>query len=258
MLQKNFSLLVVSGAELIVILSILSALLTGCTAPDKKDIKAIQPSQVPHKAPLAQKQASSFDYYVNYDDVLEVFVWQNPDLSRDVIVRPDGKISLPLAGDLEAVGQTLTQMDKQITKNLSEYILSPQVSLAVKKFGEEKVFVLGEVKKPGVHKYSRQASVMEIISLADGFTKDAKLGEVLIVRGEIEKPEVIRVNVKKILAGDLTGNLAVQPRDIIYVSSSTIGEVGQYIRDYISPVVFSIVNLEYLRRGTPRQYRETR
>ena len=228
---------------------ILLLLFAGCIGSlDTPPVQVTDPSVIPRKAFRPNRERYQIEYFINNNDTLEVFVWKNPDLSRDVIVRPDGKISLPLAGDIDAAGQTLIQLDKKITQKLSAYIRDPQVSVAIKKFEGEKVFVLGEVKSPGVQNYVGRASLIEIVSQSGGFTKHAKLGEILVIRGNIDKPEIIRIDVKKIRQGNLSANIMVQPGDIIWVSSTAIADIGQYLRDYITPVLGNLVNIEYLRR----------
>src|SRR3989339_869336 len=91
------------------------------------------------------EQLKPVDYQVIVGDTIEIFVWQHTDLTRDIIVRPDGKLSFPLIGDIEAQGRTLTEIDDEVTKKLAEYVVAPQVSVTVKNFAGEKVIVLGEV-----------------------------------------------------------------------------------------------------------------
>ncbi|MFH0889384.1 MAG: polysaccharide biosynthesis/export family protein [Planctomycetota bacterium] len=193
-------------------------------------------------------QSKPVDYQVMVGDTLEIFIWQHADLTRDIIIRPDGKLSFPLIGDINAEGKTLTQIDEDITKKLTEYIVTPQVSVTVKNFAGEKVIVLGEVGKPGVYKFFGTTSFLDIIAEAGGFTKDK--GNALIIRGELKEgakeAEVMLVDINGILNGNLRDNVVLYPRDIIYVSAKPIADVARYIRDYVSPILGNIVSLDTL------------
>ncbi|MBI4713494.1 MAG: polysaccharide biosynthesis/export family protein [Planctomycetes bacterium] len=214
----------------------------GCNQPATVYPATIRPSIV------EAREVKQLEYLINVDDVIEVNVWQNQDVSRDAIVRPDGMISFPLIGEVKAHKRTLRQIDDEITQKLKEYIISPEVTVAIKKFAGEKVIVLGEVVKGGVHKFVGNASLMDIIGEAGGLTRDAKYGNLLIIRGDVlDKPEVVMVNVNDILNGDMRSNVVMYPNDIVYVSSKPIADVARYLRDYVAPVLSTIVSVEFLR-----------
>jgi polysaccharide export outer membrane protein len=196
------------------------------------------------------EQLKPLDYQVIAGDTIEIFVWQHTDLTRDIIVRPDGKLSFPLIGDVEAQGRTLTEIDDEVTRKLTEYVISPQVSVTVKNFAGEKVIVLGEVGKPGVYKFFGRTSFMDIIAEAGGLTRDAKWGNALVIRGELkkdaDKSEVILLDINEIINGNLRNNIVIYPRDIIYVSTKPIADVARYLRDYVSPVLGNLVSAKIL------------
>ena len=199
---------------------------------------------------LDPEQLKPVDYKVIIGDKLEIFVWQHTDLTRDIIVRPDGKISFPLIGDIEAQGRTLTEINDEVTKKLTEYVIAPQVSVTVKEFAGEKVIILGEVTKPGVYKFFGRASFMDMIGEAGGLTRDAKWGNALVIRGELkkdaEKSEVILLDVNEIINGNMRYNIVIYPHDIIYVSAKPIADVARYLRDYVSPVLGNIVSAKVI------------
>lgn len=198
---------------------------------------------------IEARNIEKLEYFVTVDDVLKVSVWQNPDVSGDLIVRSDGKISMPLVGEIKAVGKTLSQIDDDISKKLSEYIIYPDVTIAVIKFGGQPFIVLGEVGKQGVLKLSGTVSLMQVIGEAGGLTKDARKGNLLVIRGDVlEKPEVIMVNVSEILAGNMRNDIVMYPNDIVYVSSKPIADVARYITSYITPLLSTTVSMELLRR----------
>jgi protein involved in polysaccharide export with SLBB domain len=170
----------------------------------------------------------------------------------EVIVRPDGKISFPLIGDIKAEGLTLTRLDNLITDKLKSYVSNPEVSIMIRRFGEQtyKVVVLGEILSPGVYKFGSPPSITELVASAGGYTKYAVLNSVLVLRGDVRaKPEVIRVNIAQILkAGKLTENISLKPNDIIYVPRSFIGNLNTFM-ELLQPA-FN----EYMQTMNARQF----
>src|SRR5215510_4462885 len=119
------------------------------------------------------------DYLLGPDDVIQVFIWKEPDLSAEnVVVRPDGKLSLPLIGELPAIGKTSQQLQNEIVWKLSEYLSEPKVNVIVKEVNSAKVSVLGEVKNPGMYKIGNRATLLDAVALAGGFTEYAKRNKV--------------------------------------------------------------------------------
>src|SRR5881396_1313721 len=123
--------------------------------------------------PLEIQSAPGFDrdYRLGPEDLVEVFVWKEPDLTTTVAVRPDGRTSLPLTNELQASGQTVTELQGEITKRLARFIANPVVNVMVKEVKSPKISVLGEVKKPDVYKMLQKLSVLDAIALAGGFTE---------------------------------------------------------------------------------------
>jgi polysaccharide biosynthesis/export protein len=158
------------------------------------------------------------EFRLGPDDVIEVFVWKEPELSTTVVVRPDGKVSLPLIGELPTSGKTAVELQKEIGQKLTQYISEPVVNVMVKEVNSAKVSVLGEVKTPGIYKIKDRATVLDVIALAGGFTEYAKRNKVTIIRpassGEQKR---IMLNVDdqiKRSKGDL---FYILPYDKIYV-----------------------------------------
>ena len=168
-------------------------------------------------------------YRISVGDVLEISVWRNTDLDKEVIVRPDGVISYPLVGDLPAVGLTLTEIDRALTKFLSEYVRNPVVSVAIKRFGGTKVVVLGEVRLPGVYAPQGGGNALDVIAMAGGFTGDAVRRSTFLVRGGLQNPEVYRLNLARVFKGDLGQNVALQSNDIIYVPKQFMAQFNHVI-----------------------------
>lgn len=207
----------------------------------KKEEKEAEVTQAVSPQPAPEQKTEEKEYCIDIGDVLDVSVWQIPDLSRpEVIVRPDGKISYPLIGDIKAEGLTMTQLDGIITEKLKVYVKSPEVSIMIRRFGEQanKVIVLGEILAPGVYKFGGPPTITEVIASAGGYTKYAVLNSIIIVRGDVRtKPEVLRVNFAQIIKGQkLSENIFLKPNDIIYVPRSFIGKLNTFL-EILQPAI---------------------
>jgi polysaccharide export outer membrane protein len=157
------------------------------------------------------------DYKIGPEDLLDISVWKNPELSRTVPVRPDGKVSLPLVNDIQASGLTPTALRQQLIERLSEFIPAPEVAVIVREVHSMKVAVVGSVKTPGRYELKSAATVLEMIALAQGFTDFAARDRVVVLRQENGETKRIPFNYRKVAAGDEQSNLVVQPGDIIVV-----------------------------------------
>lgn len=124
----------------------------------------------------------SRDFLLGPEDVIEVTVWRNQDLSRLTVVRPDGMISLPLIGDVKASGFTASQVAEKIAKRLTEFKENPAVSVSVKEVNSYFVYVMGEVARPGKYPLKSYATVLQGVSLAGGFTPFASKNKMAVVR----------------------------------------------------------------------------
>ena len=219
----------------------------------KKLVKAHQKKEThPVSPPPAaeKKEASPFnDYTVNLGDILDISVWQWEDLkAADVYVRPDGKISFPLVGDVQAVGRTLTEIDQDLTQRLTEFIKFPEVSVAIKKFGGKKVIVLGEVSGQGVYAPTGRSTILEVVALAGGFKETAVTSNVVVVRGDRVKSEAIVCNLRQALKqGDLSENITVEPNDIIFVPRRFITNVGDLASELGSPFGTALAGMAVLK-----------
>lgn len=193
-------------------------------------------------------RATKIKYLINVNDKLYVSVWRVPDLSMEIIVRPDGYISFPLIGDIEASGRTLTELKDEITGKLKEYVENPQVSLVVREFAGEKVVILGEVRSPGVYKFTGKISLIEGVGFAGGFTRDAQPKSIVVVRSPVvegEKEKLIVLNAASILQkGSLKENIELEPNDIIFVSRSLISNVKEFYNAFIVPVIRTAIDYE--------------
>jgi polysaccharide export outer membrane protein len=177
------------------------------------------PADKPKTKPLQVGAVASFDqeYRLGPEDLVEIFVWKEPDLSTTAAVRPDGKISLPLTNEVQASGQTVSQLQGEIVKRLSQYVANPVVNVIIKEVRSPKISVLGEVRKPDVYKMLQKINVLDAIAIAGGFTEYAKTDRVLVIRNGSSGFQRIGVNVKKILKEGRGELFPLQPSDVVYV-----------------------------------------
>jgi polysaccharide export outer membrane protein len=129
-----------------------------------------------------ESRTPTTEFLLGPEDVLEVVVWRNQDLSRQVVVRPDGMVSMPLIGDIRASGLTADQLAERIAKRLSEFKENPAVTVSVKEVNSYNVFVLGEVAKPGKYQLKSYTTILQAISMAGGFTPFASKSRLQVVR----------------------------------------------------------------------------
>jgi polysaccharide export outer membrane protein len=149
---------------------------------------------------------------------VEVQVWKNPDLSRTVTVRPDGKLSLPLIGDVQAAGQSAAQLTEAVTEKLKVYYKEPpQVTVIVTEVNSYAIYILGEVKEQGKHLVRSGTTFLQAISLAEGFTPFASKNRITLRRRTDDgKEKVHLIRYKDVLTGQ-QANLVLKPGDTIIV-----------------------------------------
>lgn len=158
------------------------------------------------------------DFKLGPDDILDIAVWNNKDISRTVPVRPDGRISLPLINDVQAAGLTPMQLRDVLTKRLSKYMASPEVSVVVKEVHSFAVSVMGEVKKAGRYELKSRATVLDAIAAAGGFTEFASRSRVAIIRQDGPNSTRIPFDYNKGVSGNgKQPNIPLRTGDIVVV-----------------------------------------
>jgi polysaccharide biosynthesis/export protein len=170
--------------------------------------------------PAGPHGAHSDDAYViGANDVLSVNVWKEPDISRSVPVRSDGKISLPLVGELQASGQTPRQLESEITKRLQSYISEPEVTVIVTDSKSQKINILGMISRPGAYLLTSSTTVLDAIAMAGGFKDFAKQKSIYILRRAPDGTEKkISFNYKDVIKGkNPEQNIRMQAGDTIVV-----------------------------------------
>jgi polysaccharide biosynthesis/export protein len=178
-------------------------------------------SASPSSAPGQSSRAAHSDnsYVIGADDVLAINVWKEPEVSRAVPVRSDGKISLPLVGELTAGGQTPLQLEQEITKRLASYISEPQVTVIVQDSKSQRINILGMVVRPGAYLLTGSSTVLDAIAMAGGFKDFAKQKSIYVLRQNADGTQQrISFNYKEVIKGhNPDQNIRLQPRDTVVV-----------------------------------------
>ncbi len=189
--------------------------------------QAANPPTVRHGAEGAEKSSLTVtpDYIMGPEDVLEITVWKNADLSKQVQVRPDGRISLPLIGDVSAVGRTAAQLTEEISARLKSYMENPTVSILVKEVNSYQIYVLGEVLAPGKYPLKSKTTLLQAITIAHGFTPVAARNKIVVFRfgKDGEGLNKIKASYDDIVLRDGSDqNIELKPGDQIVVPSETM------------------------------------
>ena len=158
------------------------------------------------------------DYVIGPDDVLTIVFWREKDMSTEVGVRPDGKISLPLLNDVQAAGLTPDQLRVALTEAASKFIEEPTVSVVVKQINSRKVFITGQVGKQGPYPLGGPTTVLQLISMAGGVAEYADSKNITILRTENGRAVTYKFNYKEVSKGrNLKQNIELKPGDTIIV-----------------------------------------
>jgi len=180
-------------------------------------LRAEEPNKRPSDTSAASRDPRASDFLIGPEDILDIQVWKNPELSRTVPVRPDGKVSLPLVNDIQAAGLTPTDLRDQLTTRLSEYVPSAEVSVIVREVHSVKVAVIGAVKIPGRYEVKSPATVLELIAQAQGLTEFASRDRIVVIRQNGTATTRVPFNYRKVADGSDQDNFFVRAGDIILV-----------------------------------------
>ncbi len=196
-------------------------LMKGAAAGDLAESREGVAEDLPPLPPLPAfyKGSGVLKYFIGPEDVLEISVWKNEDLSRVTTVRPDGMIALPLIGDVQAAGLTPEELRKAIVNKLKEYQETVVVSVIVQEVNSFKVFIMGEVAAPGTYTLKRNTTILQAIAMAGGFTEYASRNDIVLIRersGGSEEEEKIDIRFKDIIHKQHK-NLLLRPGDTIFV-----------------------------------------
>ncbi|MGE3957931.1 MAG: polysaccharide biosynthesis/export family protein [Vicinamibacterales bacterium] len=172
----------------------------------------------PPGAAVPQGVQAPAGYLIGTDDVLIVIFWQEKDMSAEVTVRPDGKISLPLLNDIQAAGQTPEQLRASIEETARKFLQEPSVTVVVKQINSRKVFITGMVGKPGPYNLTAPTTVLQLIATAGGLQEYADREHIVIVRNENGRPTSYRFNYKEVVQQKrLSQNIELKAGDTVVV-----------------------------------------
>ncbi len=169
--------------------------------------------------PSSRNTNTADSYIIGDDDVLSINVWKEPDLSKQIPVRSDGKISLPLMGEVQAAGRTPLQLEQEITAKLRSYITDPQVTVIVQQINSQKFNILGQVTKPGSYPITAGITIVDAIATAGGFRDFAKKKSIYVLRQTPGGEELrISFNYEEFIKGKkVDKNITLKPHDTIVV-----------------------------------------
>lgn len=185
-----------------------------------------QPAQSVSPSPAPKSAASATPvgvqpppgYLIGSDDTLSIVFWREENLSADVVVRPDGKISLPLINDVQAVGLTPDQLRVAVTEAAAKFVEEPTVTVIVKAINSRKVFITGMVSKPGPYPLGGPTTVLQLIATAGGVLEYADAKNIVILRNENGRQITHKFNYKDVLGGkNLQQNIELKPGDTVAV-----------------------------------------
>ncbi|MGH8176838.1 MAG: polysaccharide biosynthesis/export family protein [Steroidobacter sp.] len=166
----------------------------------------------------AQAQAATPAYHVKPGDVLEISVWKEPDLQRQVLVRPDGAFSFPLVGEIDARGKSVLDLNKMVSERLARYIADAVVTISVQQINGNKIYVLGQVNKPGEFIVNPSVNIMQALSMAGGTTPFAATNDIIVLRGRGKQQNAMAFRYNDVVRGrSLDTNIELLSGDIVVV-----------------------------------------
>lgn len=193
---------------------------TTATTPSglKSPVAGGKPQAQPGADAAVQGVAVPADYVIGPDDVLQIVFWQEKDLSAEVVVRPDGRISLPLINEVHASGTTPAQLRTAIMQAASRFVTDPSLTIFVKTINSRKVFVMGMVARPGPYPLNDSMTVLQMLATSGGLAEYAKASEIVVMRTEQGQTKSFKFNYNDVRKGkNLQQNIALRPGDTIVV-----------------------------------------
>lgn len=223
------SRLLQAGAPALVLLALATG---GCTTA-MYQVKA-DPAE-PEVTLASAPQTLPGPYRMQVGDLLNVRFYRNPDLDQEVMVRPDGMISLPYLDDVAAAGYSPAELDAELTRRYTGELANPDLTVIVVSFGGQKVYVGGEVTKEGVYDMIAGLTVFQAITLASGFNDFARRDQVVLIRRDAKgRPSGRAIDLRPVANGEDTSlDVPLQPYDIVHVPRSAIGNVTMWVNQYV-------------------------
>jgi len=203
---------------IIIYILLLAIQLNGCATTEIAEINT------------RQVDSTTDDYYLRTDDILEIKFFTTPELDETVTIRPDGKISLQLIDDVKAEGLTCLELDKTLTKQYGKQLNNATLTVLVRDSIGQRIYVAGEVYRPGEIKMTGKLNALDAIFSSGGFKDDAKISEVVIIsRGPENRPVARQVNLKKALKGKmLEDEYLLRPFDLVYIPKTRLRKINDF------------------------------
>lgn len=195
--------------------------------------------------PLPASRDSTSEYRIQPGDQMDVKFFYNPELNESIVVRPDGRISLQLANEIQAAGKTPAELTERLKAAYAEELEKPEVSVILRSFAGQQVYIDGEVNNPSVVPLSPSMTVLQSISAAGGLKGSARTTEVIVIRkSRGGEPRTFTVNLDRVVDGTAPDqDVALSPFDVVYVPRSPIANVNLWVDQYIRqniPINFSL------------------
>lgn len=191
----------------------------------------------------AERNVVVSEFILGPSDEIEIKVFRHDELNKKTRIPPDGNISLYLIGDIKAAGVGINQLRNDIREKYLNYLVKPEISVDIVALNGQKIFVLGEVKQPGVYQIDPPTSMLEAITKAGGFTLDGKSSNIVLIRGGPKNPVAKMVDLKKSLEkGEFGQNVALQTGDVVYVPRTFISQVDRFFYHFeniIRPILWT-------------------
>jgi polysaccharide export outer membrane protein len=200
-----------SGVVLVV-----SALIVIPAAAQQAVVPAQQVAEAPVNAPASVPLPAG--YLIGPEDVLSIVFWKDKDMSADVVVRPDGKISLPLVNEVQAAGLTPEQLRARLTEVASKFVTEPTAAVVVKEIHSRKVFITGMVAKPGTYPLMDNMTVLQLIAVAGGLQEYADSSSIVVMRNDNGQKQALKFNYKDVIKQKhVEQNVALKSGDTVIV-----------------------------------------
>ncbi len=230
----NFKRLITAVSTLILI-----TIISACSSPVVKNTSIVRYPDTLSR-PLPQQE-----YKINVGDELDIKFYYNRELNEKITVRPDGRISLQLAHEIMTAGLTPAELTGILTEKYAKEIEKPEITVIVRSFSAQKIYIDGEVNNPGVFELIRPLTVLQSISRAGGLKDTARLHEVVVIRRQADNNHlIITVNLEKAIDGtDMGQDIFMTPYDIVFVPKSPVANINQWVDQYIRkniPIPFSL------------------
>jgi polysaccharide biosynthesis/export protein len=206
------------SAQHLILAAAIAATASGLASAQTAQTTPAKPPAPPAAAAAPTGIIPPEDYIIGADDQLTIMFWREKDMSAEVVVRPDGKITLPLLNEVQAAGLTPEQLRLKVTDEAKRYVEEPNATVVVRQINSRRVFVTGQVAKPGTFLLSAKTTVLQLIAMAGGLNEYAKASKIAIMRTENGKQTRFAFNYKDVIEGkNLKQNIELKPGDTIIV-----------------------------------------